>query len=115
MSVLGFNASLKKQPSEQLTIMANFYDVSQGLPVSGYALNDAEIKVFDSTGADTGSNIISGSPTLDGNNYAIFPTFKAGNDGQNYYARFKTTWTKDGQPDQVIERDLLIEVKQVGF
>lgn len=115
MSILGFNAALQKQPSEVLTIKANFFDVSQGLPVSGYALNAAEIKVFDSTGADTGNNMIQGTPTLDGNNYAIFPTFKAGNDGQNYYARFKTTWSKDGQPDQVIERDLLIEVKQIGF
>ena len=37
MNILGFNAALQKQPSEQLTIKANFLDVSQGLPVSGYA------------------------------------------------------------------------------
>ncbi len=115
MSVLGFNAALAKQPSEQMTIRANFATVGNALAVSGYALNSCELKVFDLTGADTGNNMMEGNATIDGNNSWVLATFKAGNDGQNYYARFKTTWTKGGQPNQILERDLMIEVKQQGF
>jgi hypothetical protein len=115
MSVLGFNAALEKQPSEQLTVKANFSDVATGLVVSGYALNECNVTVFDQSGANQNNNMIQGSPTLDGNNNCVFVCFKAGNDGENYFAQFKLTWTKSTQPDQKIERDLLIQVRQKGF
>jgi len=115
MSVLGFNAALEKQPSEQITIKTNFTDVASNLTVSGYALNSCDVAVFDQTGANESGNMIQGSPTVDANNSDVFTCFKAGVDGKNYYARFKATWTKSLQPDQIIERDLQIEVRQKGF
>lgn len=115
MSVLGFNSALEKQPSEQVTVKANFTDISTNLVVSGYNMNNCEVSVFDHTGANQSNNMVQGTPTLDANNYAVFACFKGGSDGQNYYARFNTTWVKGGQPDQKIERDLLIEVKEKGF
>jgi hypothetical protein len=115
MNVLGFNAALEKQPDEQLTIKANFVDVSQGLVISGYVFNACDVIVFDQSGTNQTGNMVQGSPTLDGNNYWVFPCFKGGNDGENYYARFRTTWIKAGQPDQKIERDLLIKVRQKGW
>jgi hypothetical protein len=114
MSVLGFNAAFEKQPSEQLTIRANFTDVAASLAVTGYGLNAVELKIFDEVGTDQSNNMVQGSPTVDGNNYAILATFKAGADGNNYFARFKTTWTKSAQPDQTLERDLLIQVREKG-
>lgn len=115
MSVLGFNAALEKQPSEQLTVKANFTDVASGLVVSGYALNACNVAVYDQAGANQTGNMLQGSPTLDANNYCVFACFKAGNDGENYYAQFKTTWIKTAQPDQKIERDLSIQVREKGF
>lgn len=114
-AALGFNAAFAKQPSEQITIKANFNDVAQSLVVNGYGLNKVELKIFDSAGADTGNNMILGNPRLDGNNHSVFTVIKAGSDGQNYYARFKTTWTNEGQPDQIIERDLLIRIREKGY
>ncbi len=115
MSVLGFNAALTKQPSEQITVKANFTDVASSLVLSGYALNNCTVAVRSQSGANENNNMIEGNPTVDGNNYSVLVCFKAGNDGQNYYAEFKTTWTKTSQPDQKIERDLLIKVQEQGF
>lgn len=115
MSVLGFNAALEKQPSEQITVKGNFADVAGNLASSGYAMNACEVAVFDHVGANESNNMISGNATLDANNSLVFVCFKGGTDGKNYYARFKATWSKNSQPDQVIERDLLIQVKQKGF
>lgn len=114
MSVLGFNAALEKQPSEQITVKASFNNVAAGLAVSGYALNNCEVVAFDHTGNNETATLINGSPTVDSNNNCVFVCFKAGNDGQDYFARFKATWTKTLQPDQIIERDLKIEVRQKG-
>jgi hypothetical protein len=115
MSILGFNAAFEKQPSEQLTIRANFTDLAASLAVTGYSLNAVELKIFDESGADQSNNMVQGSPTVDGNNYAILATVKAGIDGNNYFARFMTTWIKSTQPDQTLERDLLIQIRQKGF
>jgi hypothetical protein len=115
MSVLGFNAALEKQPWEQITVKANFNDVASSLVVSGYALNNCTVAVKDRAGANQDNNMIEGSPTLDANNQCIFVCFKGGNDGQNYYAQFQTYWAKNSQPDQKIERDLLIQVQEKGF
>lgn len=115
MSILGFNAALEKQPSEQITTKANFTEVATGLVVSGYALNTCDLVVFDQAGGNQTGNMVEGSATVDANNYCVFVCFKAGNDGQNYYARYKTTWSKNTQPDQKIERDLLITVREKGF
>lgn len=115
MSALGFNAALEKQPSEQLTIRANFYAVAGNLAISGYGLNACELLVYDESGGNATGNMVLGSLTIDANNYCVLATLKAGNDGQNYFARYRTTWTKTAQPDQIIEKDLKIEVKQKGF
>ncbi len=114
MSVLGFNAAFEKQPSEQITVKANFADVASSLVVSGYSMNNCELKIFDSAGTDSSNNMIQGNATVDANNSWVFACIKAGNDGQNYYARYKTGWTKASEPDQLIERDLLIEVREKG-
>jgi hypothetical protein len=115
MSVLGFNAALEKQPSEQITVRANFTDVAGNLAESGYGLNQCDITIWDNAGANQTGNMIQGTPTIDSNNFWVYACIKGGSDGKNYYARFKTTWTKSLQPNQVIERDLLIEVKEQGF
>jgi len=115
MTIAGFDKSFEKQPSEQLTIRAEFADVASKLIVSGYAFSAAEVKVFDSTGTDVTTSMVEGTPSLDAVNYYVFVTIKNGTNGTDYYARFKTTWTKGGQPDQIIEKDLLIQVRQMGF
>ena len=115
MGVLGFNAAFEKQPAEQLTVRSNFYAVAGNLAIAGYALNACDLVVFDESGGNATGNMVQGSLTIDANNYCVLATFKAGNDGQNYFARYRTTWTKTAQPDQIIERDLRIEVKQKGF
>ena len=115
MSVLGFNSALEKQPSEVLTIKAGFSDVVENLAQSGYSMNAVELVVFDGVGSNASNNMVSGTPTVDANNHCVFATIINGNDGQDYYARFKTTWIKASQPNQVIERDLKIEVRQKGF
>jgi hypothetical protein len=115
MSVLGFNAALTKQPGEQVTIKADFNNVAASLVVSGYALNNAAVTIYDSTGVSTGNNMIQGTITADANNKAVLLTIKSGSDGKDYYGKFATTWTKNAEPDQIIERDLLIKVRQEGF
>ncbi len=115
MSVLGFNAALDKQPNEQMTVKANFAAVASGLAQSGYALNAADVTVYDGAGANCNNDMVQGSPSVDGNNYCVFACIKGGTDGKKYYAKIKTTWTKTLQPDQVIERDLLIRVNESGF
>lgn len=115
MSVLGFNAALEKQPSEQITVKGNFADVASNLAVSGYSMNGCDVTVYDQVGANQNNNMVQGTPTVDGNNNLVFACFKGGTDGKNYYARFKATWSKNQQPDQIIERDLEIRVRQKGF
>lgn len=115
MTVLGFNAAFEKQPAEILSGRMDFSDVAENLAQDGYALNACDLVVYDNSGNNTGNNMISAGPTLDANNSYVYVTFKAGNDGNDYYARFRTTWAKNGQPDQLIERDLKIEVRQKGF
>jgi hypothetical protein len=115
MSVLGFNSALEKQPSEVLSIRTEWADVADSLIQSGYTIDSVELSVFDISGSNKTSDMLSGSPTIDSNNHYIFPTFKNGTDGNDYFGRFKPTWKKTGQPDQVIERDLLIIVRQKGF
>ena len=115
MSVLGFNAAFTKQPSEQITIRANFTDVASTLVITGYSLNNCEVKIYDNTGGDTGNNMIQGSPTVDSNNSAVLVCIKAGNDGANYYGRFRTTWSANNEINQTIERDLLIKIRSQGY
>lgn len=115
MSILSFDKSFEKQPSEQLTIRAEFAQLYSSLTISGYALSSVDLKIFDSTGADKTTDMLLGTPTIDETNYYIFATLQDGTDGMDYYARFKTTWTKAGQPDQKPESDLLIQVRQKGF
>jgi hypothetical protein len=115
LAILDFDGSYEKQPSEQKTIRADFSQVCSNLVVSGYVLTTAEVKVFDSTGTDLSATMIQGAPTVDAVNNWVFVTLKNGADLTNYTARFKTTWTKAGQPDQTDEKDLLIQVRQRGF
>lgn len=115
MAVLGFNAAFTKQPNEQITLKANFADVASSLVVSGYALNACNFAIFDNTGADTGNNMIAGGPTVDSNNSAVLVSIKSGNDGKDYYARFRTTWSKNNDTDNIIERDALIQIRQRGY
>jgi len=115
MSVLGFNAAFAKQPGEQITIKASFNEVASSLVVAGYSLNNCDLTIYDSAGASVNNNMISGNATVDGNNSDIFVKIVAGSDGQNYYAKFKTGWTCNAEPDQIIERDLLIQVREKGY
>ncbi len=115
MSVLGFNAAMEKQPSEQLTVKANFADVAANLAEGGYSLASCNVAVFDNTGADESNNMIEGTPTVNSNNSWVFACFKGGSDGKNYVARFRTVFSKNGQPNQTPERDLLIKVREEGF
>ena len=115
MPIASFDKAFEKQPSEQLTIRAEFADIYANLVVNGYTLSAVEVKVFDTTGTDVSSSMVQGTPSIDAVNYYVFVIFKAGEDGKDYYARFRTTWTKAGQPDQIIEDDLLIQVRQVGY
>jgi hypothetical protein len=115
LAILDFDGSYEKQPSEQKTIRADFSQVCSALVVAGYTLSSAEVKVFDVTGTDVTATMIQGVPTVDAVNNWVFVTLKNGTDATNYTARFKTTWTKAGQPDQVDEKDLLIQVRQRGF
>lgn len=115
MAVLNFDEAWEKQPSEQKTIRAEFAQVLSKLVVSGYVLNSAEVKIFDSTGTDVTATMISGTPTIDAVNSYVYVTLKNGTDGADYTVRFKTTWTKATQPDQTDEKDLLIMVRQRGF
>jgi hypothetical protein len=115
MSVLGFNAALSKQPGEQITVKADFNNVAASLVVSGYVLNNATVTIYDSVGVSTGNNMIQGAITADSNNKAVLVCIKSGSDGQDYYGKFATIWTKNAEPDQIIERDLLIKVRQEGF
>jgi hypothetical protein len=115
MAIASFDKVFEKQPSEQKTIRAELADVAEKLIVSGYALNAVEVKVYDSTGTDVTTSMVEGTPSLDAVNYYVFVTIKNGTNSTDYYARFKTTWTKGGQPDQTDEKDLLIQVRQMGF
>ena len=115
MSVLNFDRAFEKQSSEQKTIRAEFADVASKLVVSGYALNAAEVKAFDSSAAEVTATLVEGTPTVDGANKYVFVTIKNGTDGKDYTLRFKTTWTKADQPNQTLEHDLLIQVRQRGF
>ena len=114
MSVLGFNTAFEKQPSEQITVKASFNDVADSLVVAGYGLNNCTVTVYDFAGADKSNNMISGNATVDSNNSAVLVTIKAGSDGQNYYAKFLSTWSMNGEPEQIIERDLQIQVREKG-
>jgi hypothetical protein len=114
MSIAGFDKAFEKQPSEQKTIRAEFADVALNLIVSGYVLNAVEVKVFDTSGTDVTTTMIEGTPTIDALNNYIFVVIKNGTDGKDYYVRFKTTWTKTSQPNQIDEKDLLIHVRQIG-
>jgi len=115
MPVASFDKDFEKQPSEQKTIRAEFSDVAEKLIISGYELNAVEVKVYDSTGTDVTVSMVEGAPSIDAVNYYVFVTIKNGTNGTNYYARFKTTWIKAGQPNQTDEKDLLIQVRQMGF
>jgi len=115
MTILGFNNALEKQPSEILSIRTEFANVASSLVQSGYSMNSVDLVVFDPAGNNATSAMVSGSPSIDANNYYVFVTIKNGDDGKDYFARFKTTWIKTSQPDQIIERDLKIEVRQKGF
>jgi hypothetical protein len=113
--ILDFDKAYEKQPSEQKTIRLELAEVASSLIVSGYALNAAEIKIFDSTGEDASDDMVEGEPTLDATNYYVYVFLKNGEDQADYFLRLKTTWTKDAQPDQKDERDLLIKVRAKGF
>jgi len=115
MAIASFDRAFEKQPSEQLTIRAEFATILSNLVISGYVLSAVEVKVFDTTGTDVTTSMVEGTPTIDAVNNYVFVTLKNGTDGKDYFARFKTTWTKGGQPDQIDEKDLLIQVKQMGF
>jgi hypothetical protein len=115
MTILGFNNALAKQPSEILSIRTEWADVASSLVQSGYAMNAVELVVFDGAGNNATGDMVSGSPSIDANNHYVLATIKNGTDGKDYFARFKTTWFKTSQPDQIIERDLKIEVRQKGF
>lgn len=113
--VLDFDISFQKQPSEQLTIRLDLGQILSSLVASGYALSAADLKVFDSSGTDVTASMVSGAPTIDAVNNYVFALIIDGTDAKDYFGRLKTTWTKAGQPDQVIETDLLIQVRQKGF
>jgi hypothetical protein len=112
--ILGFDRAFEKQPSEQKTIRAEFADVASNLVVSGYAMSAAEVKLFDDVGTEVTLTMVEGAHSIDAVNHYVYVTIKAGTHGKNYIARFKTTWTKADQPNQVDEKDLLIQVKQKG-
>lgn len=115
MSVLGFNNYFEKQPSETLSIKTEWDEVAEALASNNYAIGNCELVVFDGAGGNKTSDLVSGVPTIDANNHLVYATFRAGLDGQDYNARFKTTWSLNGQPDQTLERDLKIEVRQKGY
>ncbi len=115
MGVLGFNNYFEKQPSEIVSIRAEFADLASALAQNGYNMSNCDLAIFDAVGNNTGNTLISAGPTVDANNSYVYATIRAGTDGNDYYARFKTTWSKSGQPDQLIERDLKISVRQKGF
>jgi hypothetical protein len=115
MTILGFNNALRKQPSEILSIRTEWADVAASLILSGYVINAVDLTVLDGAGNNSTSAMVSGSATIDANNHYVSATIKNGSDGKDYFARFKTTWTKSTQPDQIVERDLMIEVREKGF
>ncbi len=113
--MLDFDRPIEKQPSEQLTYRFELASIFNSLVVSGYALNAAEVKIFDSTGLDVTASMISGVPSIDAMNNYVFATIIDGMNATDYFGRLKTTWTKLGQPDQKPESDFLIRVRQKGF
>ena len=115
MPILGFNNSLNKQPSEILSIRTEWADVAASLILSGYVINAVDLTVLDGSGNNSTASMVSGSASIDAGNHYVLATIKNGADGRDYFARFKTTWTKTAQTDQIIERDLKIEVRQKGF
>jgi hypothetical protein len=112
---LDFEKTYLKQPSEQKTIRIELSEVAENLVVSGYTLNAAEAKIFDSTGTDKTTDMVESTLTIDAVNKYVFVTLKNGVDGSDYTLRLKTTWGKVAQPDQIDEKDLLIQVRQKGY
>ena len=115
MDTLNFDSPYEKQPSEQETIRIDLTQIAGSLPISGYVLSAAVITVWDQTGTEVTSSMIQGTPVVDGPNSCVYPTVKAGSDGQNYFMRIRHTWQKTANPDQTKESDLLIQVRQKGF
>lgn len=115
MPVLDFNIAIEKQPSEQLTYRFELANIFESLVISGYGLSAAEVKIFDSTGMDVTASMVLGVPSIDDVNKYIFVTIIAGTDGNDYFGRIKTTWTKASAPDQKPECDFLIRIRQKGF
>jgi hypothetical protein len=113
--ILNFDKAFLKQPSEQKTIRIELSEVAENLVVSGYTLNAAEAKVFDSAGTDKTTNMVESTLTIDATNNYVFVTLKDGADGSNYTLRLRTIWTKTAQPDQKDEKDLLIQVREKGY
>ena len=112
---LDFEKTYLKQPSEQKTIRIELSEVAENLIITGYTLTAAEAKIFDSAGTDKTTDMVESTITIDATNNYVYVTVKDGVDGSDYSLRLKTTWTKTAQPNQLDEKDLLIQVRQKGY
>lgn len=112
---LDFEKTFLKQPSEQKTLRIELSEIAENLVITGYTLTTAEAKIFDSTGTDKTTDMVESTITIDAINNYVYITVKDGVDGSDYTMRLKTTWKKTAQPDQIDEKDLLIQVRQKGY
>lgn len=115
MTILDFDKALKKQPCEILTLRIEMSEVASSLALSGFALASAAVKIFDDAGVDVSSLMLSGSVVVDDTNKYIYFTVIAGATGEDYTAAILSTWTKAGQTNQIVEKDLRIEVDEKGY
>jgi len=102
----------RKQPSEQETLKIAWTRNISSLVVSGYVIYSIDVKIFDSSGTDKSDTMIYGTPSFSGE--YVYVTVKGGEDGKDYWVRFKVTLTKSGEPNQIQEEDLRVEVRQWG-
>jgi hypothetical protein len=105
---------LYKQPSEQIRVSIPFDESIQNLIDFGYIPVEINLKIFDSAGEDLTSEMSIGTSTVDLENLCVLCFVKGGEDGRDYFIKALVGWNLFGQPDQWIEADLLLKVRERG-
>jgi hypothetical protein len=106
----------EKQPGEKRRASFNWAssETVQQLLSEGYAFYSYELKVFDSNGNDISSIVLDSTMPYRRTGDYIYAYLIGGTDGQDYYLRLRVTLTMTGYPDEVIEGDLLIQIREKG-
>lgn len=73
---------------------------------TGVTISSAEVKVFETNGADVSGTMVQGTATIDGSN--VYIQIKAGTDGKKYNVRLRLTLSNG----EYAEDDMVLYVKE---